>query len=67
MIKTVSGHLRIVHAYSFSQAFLVFLLEFIFGGYLILAILAVKAKGTKILVRQYHMQSLSEAQLKKRI
>ena len=40
--------------------------KLIFGGYLILVILAVKAKSAKILVHQYCMQSLSEAQIIKK-
>ena len=35
-----------------------------FGGNLILAILAVKAKNVKILARQYNMQSSIEPQIK---
>ena len=37
----------------------------IFRGYLILAIFSKKAKSAKIQVRQYYMQSLIKAQIKK--
>ena len=39
----------------------------IYGGYLILAILAVEAKRANILVRQYYLQSLSEVKIKRSI
>ena len=39
----------------------------IFRGYLILEILAVKVKSAKILAREYYMQSLSEAQIKREL
>ena len=38
--------------------------RYIFGGDLLLATLAVKAKSTKIKIRQYYMKSLIEAQIK---